>query len=59
LKGFGWPNFKSMNLWRQDKGQRACAQAFVDAIARGAESPIPVEELFEVSRIMIEIAEVQ
>ncbi len=59
LKGFGWPNFKSMNLWRQDKGQRACAQAFVDAIARGAEPPIPVEELFEVSRIMIEIAEAQ
>lgn len=59
LKGFGWPNFKSMNLWRQDKGQRACAQAFVDAIAQGAEPPIPVEELFEVSRIMIEIAEVR
>jgi hypothetical protein len=22
LKGFGWPGFKPMKLWRQDKGQR-------------------------------------
>ena len=23
LKGFGWPGFDKMNLWRQDKGQKA------------------------------------
>ena len=23
LAGFGWPGFKKMNLWRQDKGQTA------------------------------------
>ncbi|MFZ9690342.1 MAG: bi-domain-containing oxidoreductase, partial [Phycisphaerales bacterium] len=28
LRGFGWKGFKSMNLWRQDKGQVACAAAF-------------------------------
>src|SRR5690606_31359851 len=22
LKGFGWPGFKRMSLWRQDKGQK-------------------------------------
>ena len=32
LKGFGWPGFKKMNLLKQDKGQRACVAAFVDAI---------------------------
>ena len=32
LTGFGWPGFKKMNLWRQDKGQRACAAAFVQAL---------------------------
>jgi predicted dehydrogenase/threonine dehydrogenase-like Zn-dependent dehydrogenase len=56
LKGFGWPGFTRMNLWRQDKGQKACAQAFVDALARNCESPIPLEEILEVSRISIEIA---
>jgi predicted dehydrogenase/threonine dehydrogenase-like Zn-dependent dehydrogenase len=57
LKGYGWPGFSSMNLWRQDKGQRACAVAFVDAIENGKPSPIPFEELMEVSRVTIEVAE--
>jgi predicted dehydrogenase len=53
LRGFGWPGFRSMNLWSQDKGQRACAAAFVDALRSGAPSPIPFEELVEVSRVSI------
>ncbi|MES2353820.1 MAG: bi-domain-containing oxidoreductase [Pseudomonadota bacterium] len=57
LQGFGWPGFSKMNLWRQDKGQTACATAFVDAIKSGATSPIPLEELLEVSRVTLEIAE--
>ena len=56
LTGFGWPGFAKMNLWRQDKGQKACAQAFVDALATGGTSPIPLEEVLEVSRLSIEIA---
>ena len=44
LKGFGWPGFKKMNLWRQDKGQKACVKAFVESISKDNESPIPVEE---------------
>jgi predicted dehydrogenase len=57
LTGFGWPGFSKMNLWRQDKGQKACAQAFVDAIQQGLPSPIPAAEIFEVSRISIEMAQ--
>lgn len=56
LTGFGWPGFRKMNLWRQDKGQKACAVAFVQAIETGGASPIPLEELIEVSRISIELA---
>jgi len=56
LKGFGWPGFKKMNLWRQDKGQAACASAFVEAIRQGGPSPIPFKELLEVSKVTIEIA---
>jgi len=59
LTGYGWPSFKKMHLWRQDKGQHACAQAFIDAISSGNASPIPVEELFEISRVMIDIAQAQ
>lgn len=57
LTGFGWPGFSKLNLWRQDKGQKACAQAFVDAIQQGLPSPIPAAEIFEVSRISIELAQ--
>jgi predicted dehydrogenase/NADPH:quinone reductase-like Zn-dependent oxidoreductase len=56
LVGFGWPGFHRMNLWRQDKGQRACAAAFVAAVNENGPSPIPLEELFEVSRITLQIA---
>ena len=57
LTGYGWPGFKKMNLWKQDKGQNACAKAFVDAVSQNISSPISAEELFEVSRAAIEISE--
>jgi predicted dehydrogenase len=57
LRGYGWPGFRSMNLWRQDKGQRALVQAFVHAVRTGAESPIPFQELIEVSRVVVALAE--
>ena len=53
LTGFGWPGFRKMNLWQQDKGQNACAAAFLDAIRAGGVSPIAFEEIVEVSRITI------
>ncbi|SIT13875.1 Predicted dehydrogenase [Roseivivax lentus] len=57
LRGFNWPGFKRENLWQQDKGQSACAAAFVKAIETGGPAPIPAEELFEVARVSIEAAD--
>jgi len=56
LKGYAWPGFKDMNLWHQDKGQKACAAAFVKAIAEGGLAPIPFSEIIESSRVSIELA---
>ncbi len=56
LKGFGWPGFTTMNLWRQDKGQKACAAAFVNAISSGGPAPIPFDEIVEVARVSIEVS---
>jgi predicted dehydrogenase/threonine dehydrogenase-like Zn-dependent dehydrogenase len=56
LQGFGWPGFKKMNLWRQDKGQNACAAAFVKAISTGGPAPIPFDQILEVARVSIEVA---
>jgi predicted dehydrogenase len=56
LTGYGWTGFKRMKLFKQDKGQRACAKAFIDSIKNGEPSPIPYEEAMESSRISIEVA---
>jgi predicted dehydrogenase/threonine dehydrogenase-like Zn-dependent dehydrogenase len=57
LKGYGWNNFKKMNLMKQDKGQGACPAEFLKAIAKGEPAPISADEIFEVSRVTIEAAE--
>jgi predicted dehydrogenase/threonine dehydrogenase-like Zn-dependent dehydrogenase len=56
LLGYGWPGFSKLNLWKQDKGQNACAAAFLQAVKKGAPA-IPVEEIFEVARVTIDVAE--
>jgi predicted dehydrogenase len=57
LIGFGWPRFGKMNLKRQDKGQNGCAKSFVDVLNNGGMPPIPIEEILEVSRIVIELSD--
>lgn len=57
LRGYDWPGFSKMNLMKQDKGQEACIGEFVDALRSGAPSPIPMEELLEVSRATVEAAD--
>jgi predicted dehydrogenase/threonine dehydrogenase-like Zn-dependent dehydrogenase len=56
LYGYNWPGFSKMKLMRQDKGQKACAQTFVDALQTGDSSHlIPLEQLFEVAEICIQL----
>jgi predicted dehydrogenase len=55
LHGFGWPGFSKQRLWRQDKGQGACAAAFVEALRSGSAASIEVDELIEVSRWAVEL----
>ena len=57
LIGDGWPGFRKINLWRQERGQKTCARAFVDAVAQRGATPIPVEDVLEVARVSIEVAE--
>lgn len=57
LKGFGWKAFKKQNLHRQNKGQSECVQAFVDAISQEGVAPISFDEILEVSRITIDVAD--
>jgi predicted dehydrogenase/threonine dehydrogenase-like Zn-dependent dehydrogenase len=56
LTGWGWPGFRRMRLLGQDKGNEACAAAFVRAVETGGAAPIPLDELLEVSRVSVRIA---
>lgn len=56
LRGFGWPGFRRMNLWKQDKGNAAAVEAFAVAIRDGRSGPIPLDEIIEVSRTTLQIS---
>ncbi|MEI7832238.1 MAG: bi-domain-containing oxidoreductase [bacterium] len=57
LTGYGWPGFKSMKLSRQDKGHTAEIAAFIEAVEKGKQAPIPFEELVEVTEATLRIVE--
>jgi predicted dehydrogenase/threonine dehydrogenase-like Zn-dependent dehydrogenase len=57
LTGFGWSGFSSFKTWKQDKGHQAEFAAFMHAVRSDLPSPIPREELFEVSRATIQLAQ--
>jgi predicted dehydrogenase/threonine dehydrogenase-like Zn-dependent dehydrogenase len=56
LQAFGWRGRRGMRLRAQDKGHAAAATAFVDAAKRGGAPPIPLSEIFEVSRAAVNAA---
>lgn len=58
LKGYGWPGFTKLNLWKQDKGQRQCATAFLGAIEKGHAPAISFEEIMEVAQTSLDVAEI-
>jgi predicted dehydrogenase/threonine dehydrogenase-like Zn-dependent dehydrogenase len=58
LRGWGWKNFSKANGGRftQDKGHAAGLCAFLDAVAQGKPSPIPLEEIVETSKWAVRLA---
>ncbi|WIO75374.1 bi-domain-containing oxidoreductase [Porticoccaceae bacterium LTM1] len=56
LRGHGWKGFSKLSSLSQDKGQNACAEAFIRSLKQGGEPPISFEEILEVSRVSIEVA---
>ncbi len=45
LRGYGWPGFKKMNLWRQDKGHRVQFGRFVECVKTGGEPLLKFAEI--------------
>jgi len=57
LTGYGWKGFKKTRSLKQDKGQLACAKAFIESLKSSKDSPIPINEILEVSRVAVDISE--
>jgi len=55
LKAWGIPGFRTRRLLSQDKGQEACCKAFLNAIETGGSPPIPLGEIFEVQRWLLQV----
>ncbi len=55
LTGFGFGPTATTRLWSQNKGQQECVAAFINAVEKGENSPIPFDEIVEVSRICLEL----
>lgn len=54
LRGYGVKSFKTVRSIRQNKGINQCVKAFTKSIIAGGASPIPFEEILEVSRASVE-----
>jgi predicted dehydrogenase/threonine dehydrogenase-like Zn-dependent dehydrogenase len=53
LRGWGWPGFGHMRLWRQDKGHRAEMATFVDQLVGGERTSPEFAELWNVTAMLI------
>ncbi len=56
LKATGWKNLKSRKLSKQDKGHAEEIRQFIAALGSGQSSPIPLDELIEVSQHSLNIS---
>ena len=55
LIGWGIKGFKSKTIFKQNKGQNECVKEFINSILTGAESPIPLNQIFEVQEWMCKL----
>ena len=57
MQGYGWSQFRKMNLRRQNKGHADCIAQFIQSIKSGQASPIPYNELIEVTEASFAIVD--
>lgn len=57
LECWGFGPGKSIKLWRQDKGQVACAAAVIAHLTEKSEGPIPYAQIAEVMQICLNLWE--
>ena len=57
LSVHNWRGVQPSRLWKQDKGQQACIAAFLGSLSPEGAPAIPFDDLLEVSRVTIDLAD--
>ena len=55
LDGYGWAGFKKLKTSAQERGHKEEVSALIHAL-KGGPPPIPIAEIFEVSRLCLELS---
>ncbi|MCX5872565.1 MAG: bi-domain-containing oxidoreductase [Deltaproteobacteria bacterium] len=55
LRGYGWPGFKKMSLWKQDKGHKESITRFLNSVRNRIEAPIPFEEIVDITKVTFDV----
>ncbi len=56
LSSHGFRGFNKTSFFSQNKGHKECVKAFIESIKNNKSSPIPFDEILEVSRISIDLS---
>jgi len=56
LTSFGGRKIPGASSWKQNKGQDDCVNAFIKAVENEGPSPIPLDEVFEVMRVTLNLS---
>ena len=54
LKAWGSKSFRYKKYISQDKGQKKCINKFINAVEKGEKSPIPIDDIFDIQRKILE-----
>ncbi|MGC8658067.1 MAG: bi-domain-containing oxidoreductase [Desulfomonilaceae bacterium] len=55
LRGFDWPGFNKMSLWKQDKGHKEAITRFLNSVSRCEDSPIAFEEIIGITNTTFDV----
>ncbi len=55
LRAWGLKNFKTKRNFQQNKGQNECVKSFIKSIQEGKETPINIEEILEIHRLIMKL----
>lgn len=58
LNTYGFGKINNIRLFKKNKGQEECPKSFLNSIEKGEESPIKIQDIFEVAQATLEVTKI-